>query len=382
MNAEEIKARVISIRRGIILQLLDNDIIKTYISNAGLNAIKKIEQMLFIFSNSVNEYKNIKTLNKRIIMVLSRYDNLNKKINSKKYLRQKINYNRRIKRFTNLYNTNIIILKNEFILDNNINLLSNICSYLIYIDILNLQKVNKFLYKNAPLYLTNLSIDFLRYDNKKLNFTNINRFLYRCKNIKTINLYRSEKRFYKHLTKNIKLKVCNDYLFVFEIIKNLQNNNILYLENLIINNCFNYIVENNSILLLLNAISNNKTYNNCGTKLKSLELKSLLLNDYDFNYIFKFIAIHNDCFKYVQYLDLSNNFIGERTITYITSILQVFININQINLSNNIIDNNSLIILLKSKFNKQIEFNLTNNFIDDALLSKLINNKYILVKKE
>ncbi|RKP18687.1 RNI-like protein [Rozella allomycis CSF55] len=138
-----------------------------------------------------------------------------------------------------------------------------------------------------------------------------------------------------------------------------------------------------------NRFENCTSSNNSNTSLndsitistQTLEYLNLNFNDFKSVGLIQFMKFLLDNRLDINYLDISYNYIDDKSIDEIINWINQSKRLNKIDLSFNSLTENGLIILLQNIYCKSIEINLIGNSYFDLKLSNILNNRNCLALK-
>ncbi|EPZ36722.1 hypothetical protein O9G_002333 [Rozella allomycis CSF55] len=138
-----------------------------------------------------------------------------------------------------------------------------------------------------------------------------------------------------------------------------------------------------------NRFENCTSSNNSNTSLndsitistQTLEYLNLNFNDFKSVGLIQFMKFLLDNQLDINYLDISYNYIDDKSIDEIINWINQSKRLNKIDLSFNSLTENGLIILLQNIYCKSIEINLIGNSYFDLKLSNILNNRNCLALK-
>lgn len=246
------------------------------------------------------------------------------------------------------------------VLNSNLDLLHQVCSFLEGKEVLRCRAVNKFLYLHAPSFVLSLHIDAAN-----VSFTEIRNggagaarglstLLHECKNLTSLTV--SNRANQTHLKAGVVFPraltaatyaaslatASHGYQVVREVARALEESACPFLERLELLAPFDFAAESDAVLTVLKALTETKAER---TLLKRLVLDATFLGDRGVEQLADLLETENAFFERLQVLTVRNNFVGEAGCRALLDAIEPFTELQTVDLSRNILTDTDALAL-------------------------------------
>ncbi|OWZ13419.1 hypothetical protein PHMEG_00013251 [Phytophthora megakarya] len=241
------------------------------------------------------------------------------------------------------------------VLNSNLDLLHQVCSFLDGKDVLRCRAVNKFLYLHAPSFVRSLHIDAALAPVTEIRnradgtASGLSTLLHECKNLTSLTISNQTNR--THLKAGVvfpRALSASTYMaslatesyghqLVREVTKALENGACPSLERLELLAPFDFAAENDAILMVLRALTESKLENGTRKSLQHLVLDATFLGDRGVEQLAELFEMKDTFFQHLQTLVVRNNFMGETGCRALIEAIESFGELETLDLSRNIL---------------------------------------------
>ncbi|KAG3034428.1 hypothetical protein JG687_00002045 [Phytophthora cactorum] len=319
--------------------------------------LQRLEWMLYHSAGSLSEYLHQQSLERRVQGLVTHYKRKRSETEPSEAIMAAIRASA-AKRLR----PQLTITENEIrncsvgakgcVLNSNLDLLHQVCSFLDGKDVLRCRGVNKFLYLHAPSFVRSLHIDAgsahvaetrNRGDGAASGLSTL---LHKCKNLSSLTI--SNQANQVHLKAGVvfpRALAASTYMaslatasyghqLVREVANALEAGACPSLERLELHAPFDFATESDAVFMVLNALTESR---DTRIPLRHLVLDATFLGDHGIQQLAELFETKDTSFEHLQTLTVRNNFIGEAGCRALLEAIELFSELQTLDLSRNIL---------------------------------------------
>lgn len=270
------------------------------------------------------------------------------------------------------------------VLNSNLDLLHQVCSFLDGKAVLRCRGVNKFLYLNAPSFVRSLHIDAGSAPVAEIRnrgdgaASGLSTLLHECKNLNSLTISNQANRV--HLKAGVvfpRALTASTYMaslatasyghqLVREVANALEAGACPSLRRLELLAPFDFATESDAVFRVLNALTESS---NARNSLRHLVLDATFLGDHGIQQLAELFERRNTFFEHLQNLTVRNNFMGEIGCRALLEAIEPFGELQMLDLSRNILTDSDAFALADLLDDPVAEENLCDRMHADRKVS-------------
>ncbi|CAH0520740.1 unnamed protein product [Peronospora belbahrii] len=248
----------------------------------------------------------------------------------------------------------------ECVLNCNLDLLRHVCRFLDSSDLLRCRSMNKFLYLHAPSFVQSLHVDAtLTSGSKPQDYddgaaTGLRSLLHECKNLTSLTISNQANQshfkagivFPRALTASTASTSSYGHQLVCEVAHALKEGACPFLQSFELLAPFDFATESETVLVVLQALAGSSTEaDEVRVPLQHLVLDATFLGDRGIKQLTDLFENRCAFFKHLQTLTVRNNFIGETGCRDLLEAIEMFSDLQTLDLSRNILTDTDALAL-------------------------------------